>query len=217
MFPNHSSFDAVIFDLDGVLVDTEPLVWDVYREIFAGQGISLTHELEAATVGLDMPTTADLLLGKTGLDWTPEQLIDRHLTRLYERFERELLPFDGAVDLTRRLHAAGLPLAVASNSPVDYVRRVLRAIGIGIYLQTAIGCDLVPRPKPFPDVYLGACSRLNVDPFRCLAVEDSAVGLQAALAAGMSVAWIHAPIPDLPPKVWRFNALTDIAKELFRT
>jgi HAD superfamily hydrolase (TIGR01509 family) len=214
MLPHYSSFDAIIFDLDGTLVDTEPFFWDVYLEVFASQGITLSAELETATVGLDMPTTAELLLGKTGLSWTPEQLIDRHLGRLYERFDAELHPYPAAQDLLQRLYVKGIPLGVASNSPVDYVQRVLKAIRVDSYLQTAIGCDLVARPKPHPDVYLAACHNLGVNPTRCLAVEDSSVGMKSALAAGMTVAWINPSVTPLPLRAWRFASLSDVTAAL---
>lgn len=212
------SFDAIVFDLDGVLVDTEPLAWNVYCEIFSAQGITLTEEQAAATIGVDMPGTASLLLEATGLDWPPETLLERHLTRLYERFTQELKPFDGASELVRRLASSGLPLGVASNSPVDYVRHVLRAISLETHFKTIIGRDRVVNPKPHPDVYLEACRQLSRHPSRCLAVEDSQVGLQAALAAGLSAAWIHPPVPEpLPARVWRFSSLAELLAAGFTT
>lgn len=205
------SFDAIVFDLDGVLVDTEPLAWDVYCEIFSTQGVTLNEDQAAATIGIDMPGTARLLLNSTGLDWTPEVLLQKHLSRLYERFSVELSPFPGASELVRQLAATGIPLGVASNSPVDYVRRVLRAIALESHFKTIIGRDLVINPKPHPDVYLEACRQLSCDPSRCLAVEDLRVGLQAALAAGLSAAWIHPPVPEpLPANVWRFSSLAEL-------
>ncbi len=205
------SFDAIVFDLDGVLVDTEPLAWDVYCGIFSAQGITLTEEQAAATIGVDMPGTARLLLEATGLTWSPEELLQKHLSRLYQRFSVELSPFPGAVELVHQLAAAGIPLGVASNSPVDYVRRVLCAIALEPHFKAIIGRDRVIHPKPHPDVYLEACRQLNAEPTHCLAVEDSQVGLQAALAAGLSVAWIHPPVPEpLPANVWRFSSLAEL-------
>ncbi len=212
------SFDAIVFDLDGVLVDTEPLAWDVYCEIFSAQGIALTKEQAAATIGIDMPGTARLLLDATGLTWTPEALLQKHLFRLYERFSVELSPFPGAVELVQRLAAAGIPLGLASNSPVDYVRRVLRAIALEPHFKTIIGRDRVINPKPHPDVYLEACRQLGANPARSLAIEDSQVGLQAALAAGLSAAWIHPPVPEpLSANVWRISSLVELLAAGFTT
>lgn len=208
---HQNSFDAIVFDLDGVLVDTEPLAWDVYCEIFSAQGIALSEEQAAATIGIDMPGTARLLLETTGLDWTPEALLQKHLSCLYERFSVELLPFPGAGELVYQLAAAGIPLGVASNSPVDYVHRVLRAIALEPHFKAIIGRDRVVNPKPYPDVYLEACRQLGTEPSHCLAVEDSRVGLQAALAAGLSATWIHPPVTEpLPANVWRFSSLAEL-------
>ncbi|MBN1373347.1 MAG: HAD family phosphatase [Anaerolineaceae bacterium] len=210
------SFDAIVFDLDGVLVDTEPLAWDVYCEIFSAQGITLTEEQAAATIGVDMPGTARRLLDATGLAWTPEALLQKHLSRLYERFSVELSPFPGAGELVHQLAAAGIPLGVASNSPADYVHRVLRAIALEPHFKAIIGRNRVVNPKPHPDVYLEACRQLSAEPTRCLAIEDSQVGLQAALAAGLSAAWIHPPVPEpLSARVWRFSSIAEILSANF--
>ncbi len=209
------SYDAIVFDLDGVLVDTEPLAWEVYLEIFAAQGIALTQAQAAATMGIDMPGTARLLLDNTGLNWSPELLLEKHLTRLYKRFEQELRPFQGAVELVHLLDSAHIPLGLASNSPVEYVRRVLRATHLETHFKAIIGRDLVIHPKPQPDVYLEACRQLSAPPARCLAIEDSSVGLQAALSAGLSVAWIHPPVAEpIPANVWRFSCLTELLGSL---
>ena len=176
------------------------------------QGITLTEEQAAATIGIDMPGTARLLLEATGLDWTPEVLLQKHLSRLYERFAgRTGPPSLAPVNSSANWPPPDCPLGLASNSPVDYVRRVLRAIALEPHFKAIIGRDLVINPKPHPDVYLEACRQLSCDPSRCLAVEDSRVGLQAALAAGLSVAWIHPPVPEpLPASVWRFSSLAEL-------
>jgi HAD superfamily hydrolase (TIGR01509 family) len=187
---------AVVFDLDGVLVDSEQ-VWDeVRRAVTAERGGRWTGEATGAMQGMSTPEWAAYLADRLGAAGPPGELARVVVDRMAERYRARVPLLPGAVDAARAL-AAEWPLAVASSSPPGLIRAVLDAAGVAGLVRAAVSSEEVPRGKPAPDVYLAAAERLDVAPADCVAVEDSANGLRSAAAAGMTV--VAVPDPHYPP------------------
>lgn len=191
---------AVVFDLDGVIVDTEH-VWDEVREQLTHDwGGRYTPGAQQAMMGMSSPEWSRYMHEVVGLPQAPAEISAEVVRRLLVRYERDLPLVPGAVDVVRALEASGLPLAVASSSNRPLIDAVLRAAGIDDAFQATVSSEEVPRGKPAPDVYLEAARRLGVYAADCVAVEDSANGIRAAHAAGMRVIAypnrMYPPAPD---------------------
>lgn len=208
-------FDAVIFDLDGVLADTEMINFRAIQDMFDPQEVRLEDRDFPALYGLDYFATAEYLRGRFNLSEAVESLVMRQEQSALRRISLELVPAEGVLDLIRGLHARGIPLGLASNSPRLYVRHVLERLGVAAYIPQPVSRDDVDAGKPDPAPYLAACRRLGQNPAACLAVEDSAVGMQSALAAGLSVALVGPKAPEPPSqRVTRSQNITQLAAVL---
>ena len=187
---------AIVFDLDGVLVDSEQ-VWDEIRQaVVAERGGRWRDEATRAMQGMSTPEWSAYLAGPLGADGTPEELARVVTGAMADRYRAAVPLLPGAVDAVTAL-ASRWPLAVASSSPPELIRAVLDSAGIAARFRAVVSSEEVPRGKPAPDVYLAAADRLGVEPARCVAVEDSASGLRSAAAAGMTV--LAVPNPHYPP------------------
>lgn len=188
---------AVVFDLDGVLVDSER-VWDEVRVALATErGLPWPAAATTAMQGMSTPEWSAYLVESVGLPGPPDAVGRRVVQRMAERYRAAVPLIPGAVDAVRATAALGRPLAVASSSPPSLISTVLDAAGVAGAFTTTVSSEEVARGKPAPDVYLEAARRLGVDPAACLAVEDSANGLRSAAAAGMTV--VAVPNPHFPP------------------
>ncbi len=195
--PPGAHLDAVVFDMDGVLVDTEHL-WDEVREQLTTEwGGRYTPEAQEAMMGMSSTEWSRYLHETVGLREPPETINAEVVRRMLDRYETELPIVPGAVAAVRRLVAGGLRLALASSSNRELIDAVLRRLGLSELFSVAVSSEEVARGKPAPDVYLEAARRLGLDPARCAAVEDSASGIRAAHAAGMRV--IVYPNRHYPP------------------
>jgi HAD superfamily hydrolase (TIGR01509 family) len=178
---------ATVFDLDGVLVDTEH-VWDEVREQLTREwGGSYTPEAQRAMMGMSSTEWSRYLHEVVGLAATPEEINAEVVRRMLERYRAKLPVVPGAVAAVRRLDEAGVALAVASSSNRPLIDAVLEAIDLGDAFQATVSSEEVAHGKPAPDVYLEAAAQLGVAPERCTAIEDSTNGIRAAHAAGMRV------------------------------
>jgi HAD superfamily hydrolase (TIGR01509 family) len=191
--------EAVVFDLDGVIVDSEQ-VWDDVRERLAHERGGRWHErAQADMMGMSSPEWSRYMHDVIGLEESPDEINDEVVRRRLERYRTELPLLDGAVDAVRRL-AAELPLAVASSSNRPLIEAVLETAGIAGAFRVTVSSEEVERGKPAPDVYLEAARRLGVEPGRAAAIEDSANGLRSAHAAGLRVLALpnahYPPAPD---------------------
>jgi len=181
-----TSLDAVVFDMDGVIVDTEQ-VWDEVRErLVADWGGHNLPEAQRAMMGMSSPEWSRYMHDELGLRQSPEEINDEVVRRMLDRYRRDLPLVDGAVEAVRML-SSSFPLAVASSSNRPLIDAVLDTAGLGEYFAATVSSEEVARGKPSPDVYVEAARRLGVAPERCAAVEDSANGIRAAAAAGMHV------------------------------
>jgi|SRR5690242_11194005 len=187
---------AVIFDLDGVLVDSER-VWGTVRE-----------ELTRDRGGKWQPGALRAMMGMSSLEWSrymhdeldvplpPSEISREVVKRVEEHYAQHLPLIDGAVDAVRRL-ATRWPLGLASSANREIIDTVLELTGLRDSFAATVSSEEVQRGKPAPDVYLEAARRLGVEPATAAAVEDSTNGLLSAKAAGMTV--IALPNRDFPP------------------
>jgi HAD superfamily hydrolase (TIGR01509 family) len=188
--------DAVVFDLDGVLIDSEH-VWDEARRELARERGGRWHERASRDMmGMSSLEWSRYMHDVIGLSEAPEEISAEVVRRLEEIYGRELPLFEGAVAAVERL-AERWPLGLASSSNRELIDLVLELSGLGQFFRVTVSSEEVPRGKPAPDVYLEAARRLGVAPERCAAVEDSENGIRAAKAAGMRV--IAIPNPGYPP------------------
>jgi HAD superfamily hydrolase (TIGR01509 family) len=188
--------EAVVFDLDGLLLDTEQ-VWDEVREALTRERGGRWHDrAQADMMGMSSPEWSRYMHEELGLAEPPEEL-NRLVVELMEERYREQLPLiDGAVEAVRRL-AGRWPLGLASSSNRELIDLALQLMGVADLFRVTVSSEEVARGKPAPDVYLEAARRLGVEGARIVAIEDSANGIRAARAAGMSV--IAIPNPHFPP------------------
>ena len=188
--------DAVVFDLDGVLVDSEHLWSEVREELARERGGRWHPRAETDMMGMSSTEWSRYMHDVIGLEDAPARINEDVVRAMQERYEQHLPVIDGAVEAVRRL-AAVYRLALASSANRPLIDTVLRETGLGDVFEATVSSEEVARGKPSPDVYLEAARRLGVEPARCVAVEDSANGIRAAHAAAMRV--IAIPNPRYPP------------------
>lgn len=177
---------AVLFDMDGLLVDSEPIWQDVAIEVFKTVDVPLTVEICQEATGLG--TTEFVKYIYQRFPWkgkTHEQIGEEILEIAHHRIGSDAREMPGASETVRFFHEQGIPLGVASASPMDIIETVLTRLELRPYFQTWHSALLEARNKPFPDVYLGAAKQLHARPASCLAFEDSGNGLRSAVSAGM--------------------------------
>jgi len=191
-----SEIDAVVFDLDGLLLDTEQ-VWDEVREALVRERGGRWHDrAQADMMGMSSHEWSRYLHEELGLPEPPEELNRLVVERMEERYRDGLPVIDGAVDAVRRM-AERWPLGLASSSNRPLIDLALDRMGVADLFHATVSSEEVERGKPAPDVYLEAARRLGVPPERAAAVEDSASGIRAAKAAGLRVVAI--PNRHFPP------------------
>lgn len=185
--PAARQIEAVVFDMDGVLVDTEHL-WDEVREELTGEwGGRYTPDAQRAMMGMSSREWSRYLHEVVGLREPPDVINGEVVRRMLARYEVDLPVVPGAADAVRRLAGAGLRLALASSSNRELIDTVLRELRLTELFGVTVSSEEVARGKPAPDVYVEAVARLGLDASRCAAVEDSASGIRAAHAAGLRV------------------------------
>lgn len=188
--------DAVVFDLDGVIVDSEQ-VWDDVRERYTHEsGGTYTATATRDMMGMSSPEWSRYMAEALGVPGTPEEINAAVVERMLERYGEQPPLLPGAVDAVR-LIAARWPVAIASSSNPELIERVVTRAGLEQSIRIVVSSQQVARGKPAPDVYLEAARRLDVEPARCAAVEDSENGIRSAKAAGMRVLAI--PNRHFPP------------------
>ncbi|MDA0271342.1 MAG: HAD-IA family hydrolase [Chloroflexi bacterium] len=184
----------VIYDLDGTLLDTEPLYRQVTTAILARFGVALDPDVRSRMMGRPTSIASRILVEATGIPLTPEEFARERETALTILF-RDVLPTRGALALTRHLRAHGIPQAIATSSSVRSLadKRVAHDAWFGEF-EAIVTSEDVAHGKPAPDIFLEAGRRIGATPEACLVFEDAPLGVEAALAAGMSV--IALPEPD---------------------
>lgn len=185
-----------MFDLDGVLVDSEP-VWErVRRGLVAERGGRWLDDAQKRLMGMSTAEWSEYLSTELGVGLPADEVAKLVIDRMAAAYAENLPLLPGAVAAVRRM-ADRWRLGLASSSPPLLIDTVLGTAGIRPLFATTLSSELVPRGKPAPDVYLTAAERLGIAPGNCVAVEDSSNGLRSAAAAGMHV--IAVPHPRYPP------------------
>jgi HAD superfamily hydrolase (TIGR01509 family) len=188
--------EAVVFDLDGVLLDTEELWDEARRRLAEERGARWPDDAQRAMMGMSSPEWSRYMHEVIGLPEPPEQ-ISAEVVRRLEALYRERLPLvPGALEAVRRI-GARWPLGIASSSNRPLIDLFLELTGTRDLFRATVSSEEAERGKPAPDVYLEAAGRLGVDPASCAAIEDSENGIRSASAAGLRVAAI--PNRIFPP------------------
>jgi HAD superfamily hydrolase (TIGR01509 family) len=188
--------DAVVFDMDGVLIESEE-VWDSVRAVYVRErGGRYDADVQRAMMGMSSTEWSQYLHDVAGVPDAPAAINDEVVRRMLDAYRAHLPLVDGAVDAVTRL-ATRYPLGLASSSNRPLIDTVLEVAGIASLFAATVSSEEVARGKPAPDVYVEAARRLRIDAERCAAVEDSHGGIRAAKAAGMRV--IAFPNPTYPP------------------
>jgi HAD superfamily hydrolase (TIGR01509 family) len=188
--------EAVVFDLDGLLLDTEQ-VWDEVREAITLERGGRWHErAQADMMGMSSTEWSRYMHDVLGLSDSADELNRLVVERMQERYRERLPVIDGAVAAVKRI-GARWPLGLASSSNRPLIDAALRGMGIAKLFRATVSSEEVERGKPAPDVYLETASRLGIDAGRAVAIEDSENGIRSALDAGMWVVVI--PNPHFPP------------------
>ena len=179
---------AVIFDNDGLTVDSEELWTQAEEKLFAAHGIEFNEQHKITLLGNSGPHAATILARELGRPEEEGLALLSEMNRLvYVALEQGCEPMPGAVQLLSALKAAAVPTALCSNSPREFVDRAIAAANVADYFDTIVTAEDVPHGKPAPDPYLETARRLGVDAADCVALEDSPPGAASAAAAGMTV------------------------------
>lgn len=189
--------EAVVFDLDGVLIDSEPVWEEVRRGLVAERRGRWLPDSQRRLMGMSTSEWSRYLATELGVDLSPDEVAEVVIARMVDRYRADLPLLPGAVGAVERM-AARWPLGLASSSPRTLIDAVLGRAGLSALFATTVSTEEVPNGKPAPDVYREAALRLGLRPGRCTAVEDSTNGLRSAHAAGCRV--VAVPRPEFPPE-----------------
>ncbi|WP_041444645.1 HAD family hydrolase [Syntrophobotulus glycolicus] len=177
---------AVIFDMDGVIIDSEPIHFVSDQMTLQDYGVEITNEELSKYVGISNPVMWSELREKYGLAAAVEELLAKQM--YYKKLlfgGRELQCIEGIESLLRNLKHSGLKIGLASSSPREFIEIIINNLGLAGYFEAVVSGEEVERSKPAPDVFLRAAELLKVNPSDCMVIEDSEHGVKAAKAAGM--------------------------------
>lgn len=179
---------CVIFDMDGVLINTEPLHFEIWKKVFAEHGLLVDYEHYKGCIGSTYDFLLNLIYEKYGVDFRGDPSLVTRFKEIKDEVSRkgDIPGIPGVQEAVKALHEKGYRLAVASSSPQKYIDLYIKNLGIDAYFDLLFSAERVPNPKPAPDVFLTVAQRLGVDPADCMVIEDSRNGSVAAKAAGMA-------------------------------
>jgi HAD superfamily hydrolase (TIGR01509 family) len=212
------SLEAVVFDMDGVLVDSEEIWDEARRKLALERGLAWPASAQRDMMGMSSLEWSRYMHERVGLTEAPEEISAEVVSRLEDLYWQHLPLMEGAVQAVERM-AKRFRLGLASSSNRPIIELVLGLAAVADYFEVSVSSEEVEHGKPAPDVYLEALKRMNVAPSRAAAVEDSTNGLLSASAAGMLV--VAVPNPVFPPRADALAAaavvidsLTDLTPEL---
>ncbi|WP_017813881.1 HAD family hydrolase [Paenibacillus shenyangensis] len=179
--------EGFIFDMDGVLIDSEPIYFEIEKSTFIHFGANVEEEEHHTYVGVTLASMFEQVQQKHLLDCTVEQMLEFHVKHVMDviREHPELQPFNGLTDWLDWLKQSGIPMVVASSSPRALIELILERLDIRRFFEGMISGEEVAHGKPAPDIFLRAAEILGVAPERCMVIEDSRNGVRAAKSAGM--------------------------------
>lgn len=212
--------DTFIFDMDGLLANTEPLWKKAEIFCFAEVGVQLTHEMCSETMGLRVDEAVSYWVKKYGLNSGSRQLVEKVLDQVESLILQEAKLLPGVRETLDLLQAEGFRMAVASSSYYRIIHRVLATTGIAAYFEAIHSAQEEAKGKPHPAVYQGVLRKLGVEPDRAVAFEDSVNGVRSAVAAGLFTIAIPAP-EDLHDPRYReasvvISSMTEFSTDLIR-
>lgn len=218
MKPDLNNFDAVIFDMDGVLIDSEPLWKIAMEEVFRSVGSVLTKQDFQKTCGLRIDEVVHFWYQHEGWkDVSAEEVEIRIVERMKELIKENGVPLSGVVETLLYLNENNKKVGLATSSYKVLVEAVLDVLNISSYFQVTHTAELEQYGKPHPAVYLTVAKQLNVEPMRCLVIEDSLNGIISAKAAKMKVVCIpektHHPEPKLILADYHYENMLDLLNE----
>ena len=179
---------ALIFDMDGTIVDNMGVHTAVWLDVLAGFGVKITAaEFQATMAGMTSPETLRKLVNPEMTDAQVAEVTRRKEERYREQYRATMQPLPGLVSLLQETRQAGMSLAVATAAGNENIDFVMNGLALWDYFDAVVGADDVARGKPHPDLFLLAAKRLNVSPEHCLVFEDALTGIEAARRAGMAV------------------------------
>ncbi len=193
------SYRAVIFDLDGVLWDGEPLYQEAFNVVLAPLGHRVSDEDYRQFIGKSVEASWEWVRDRFQLTDPPREFLRAYSQTVLKLLERPLEPLPGVRPLLAELRRRGIRFAVASASLSRWVDATLRGLALEEAFDAVVSASDVEHAKPAPDLFLAAAARLDVPPHECLAVEDTAPGIAAARAAGMFAVQLRATSTALPP------------------
>lgn len=178
--------EAVIFDMDGVIIDSEPVHFEINQEIFRRLGISIPGDIYYTFVGISNTKMWTIIKENFNLSQTVPELLKTHLNVGLEYLkEYKNGPIPGVVELLEELKTVGIPAGIASSSPAETIKLVTEILGVSRYFSVLASGEEVKNGKPAPDVFLRTAELLKAGPENCVVIEDSKNGVRAAKAAGM--------------------------------
>lgn len=188
---------AVIFDMDGVIIDSEPTHIKLEKETFKKLGIEVKGDEHQAFVGTTSYYMWEDLKNKYTLNQTLEELVENDRSIYFKYLnsdECEITLIDGVKELIEDLHENGVNLAIASSSPLNVIKAIAKKFQIEEYFKVFVTGDYVKKSKPEPDIFIFASEKLGVSPENCVVIEDSHNGVRAAKKAGMKCVGINSDV-----------------------
>ncbi len=187
--------NAVIFDMDGVLLDSEPIHQKVNMDFFTEIGTPVSQDIyDRYFVGSPLAQMFEYLKSERGLEGDVSELVKRSNEKLAQEFEKsDIVPVDGVEELLSSFRERGLPLAVGSSSSPELIRTVIKKLSLESYFDHLVSGYEVEKGKPHPDLFLHIAGLLSADPANCLVIEDSSMGVEAGSAAQMAVVGVRNP------------------------
>lgn len=212
-----NDIQAVIWDLDGVILDSAEEHRLAWHRMAQEEGLSFTDEQFWATFGMRNDRIFSLLWKEVSPERVPE-LADRKEAHYREFIRAKAAPLPGAIELLSELRAAGYPQALASSTPLKNIEVISEVLGLNKYLDAFVSGETVPRGKPAPDVFLKAAATLGIEPAYCLVIEDAVAGVQAAHAGGMKCIAVmgNRDLPGLREAELSVKDLTQVSPERIR-
>jgi HAD superfamily hydrolase (TIGR01509 family) len=205
-----SKIEAVIFDLDGVMVDTETISNQAWKIVLRDLHAELDEKTGLSIIGHSSDESAQIIKSSIYLSIDASELLFRKRKVFRQLLSKGIPVMPGLQELVEHLSETGLPWAVATSSPREYAESILRQIGLRNQCSVLVSGDEVVRSKPMPDIYLLAAERLHISPRNCLALEDSVPGCHAAIGAGM----VTIAIPNGQTKQDNFDFVDHICHSL---